>query len=97
MNVLTAKETMTLFLEIVRYGRKKKKYQTKTYSKYQLSRSKKDGRDDKIHRSDKKYPNNLQTKLSCEKRNHKTRGGYPVCKRNESDDPGDKNRHRSSH
>ena len=58
---------MALVLEIVRYG-KKKDYQTKTYSKYHLSRSKKDSRDYKICGSDKKnIPTNKKNKaVVCE-------------------------------
>ena len=67
-NVLTAKEIMALVLKIVRYGRKRKRdYQTKTYSKYPLSRSKKECRDYKISGNGKKYPNNQNTKLLCVK------------------------------
>ena len=80
--------------------KKERDYQTKTYSKYHSSRNEKDGRDCKICGSDqKKYPNNQKTKLSYvwNKCNHKTRGGCPACKQNESSDPGDENRHGSSY
>ena len=78
---------------------RKRDYQIKTYSKYHLPSSKKNGRDYKICGSDKKYSNNQQTKPSYvwNKRIHKTWGGCPACKRNESADLRDENRHRSSH
>ena len=59
INVLTAKETMALVLEIVRYGRKITKLkhtQNITYPETRMV-------DYKIWGSDKKYPNNQKTKL----------------------------------
>ena len=65
-NVLTAKETLVLVLEIVRYGRKKKIIKLKHPQNITYPEARR-MIDSKICGSDKKYPNKPKTKLLCVK------------------------------
>ena len=65
--------------------KRKRNYQIKTYQKNNISRSKKNDRNNKICRSDKKeYPYHLQRKLSCVQNgnNRKTWSSCSTCKWN---------------
>ena len=98
-NVLTAKETMALILEVVRYVRKReitKLSQTQNITYPEARRMVETTKYEEVTKQ-----NVLTTKKqSCyvwNKCNHKTWGDCIAYKRNGSTDPGDKNCHRSSY